>query len=54
MPSIGWKGQLTFGLVSILVKLYRAARRERVRMLYVHRAEVEEAPADESNVSRRK
>ena len=32
MPSIVWKGQLTFGLVSIPEKLYRAARRERVRM----------------------
>src|SRR5690242_11258608 len=41
MPSIVWKGQLTFGLVSIPVKLYRAARRERVRMHYVHRPESE-------------
>jgi len=38
MPSIVWKGQLTFGLVSIPVKLYRAARRERVPLHYVHRA----------------
>ena len=42
MPSIVWKGHLTFGLVSIPVKLYRAARRERVRMNYVHREEREE------------
>jgi DNA end-binding protein Ku len=47
MPSIVWKGQLTFGLVSIPVKLYRAARRERVRMHYVHRPEVGEEPPDE-------
>jgi len=49
MPSIVWKGQLTFGLVSIPVKLYRAARRERVRLHYVHRQEAAEA-GDESEV----
>ena len=37
MPSIVWKGHLTIGLVSIPVKLLRAARRERVRLHYVHR-----------------
>jgi DNA end-binding protein Ku len=47
MPSIVWKGHLTFGLVSIPVKLYRAARRERVRMHYVHRPEVAEEPPGE-------
>jgi DNA end-binding protein Ku len=51
MPSIVWKGQLTFGLVSIPVKLYRAARRERVRMHYVHRPKVAEEPEDEREVS---
>jgi non-homologous end joining protein Ku len=51
MPSIVWKGQLTFGLVSIPVKPYRAARRERVRMHYVHRPEVPEEPHDEPQVS---
>ena len=45
MPSIVWKGHLTFGLVSIPVKLFRAARRERVRMHYVHRTEPAEPPA---------
>jgi DNA end-binding protein Ku len=45
MPSIVWKGHLTFGLVSIPVKLFRAARRERVRLHYVHRAEPAEPPA---------
>jgi non-homologous end joining protein Ku len=36
MPSIVWKGQLTFGLVSILVKLYRAAQKERVSLQSVY------------------
>ena len=45
MPSIVWKGHLTFGLVSIPVKLFRAARRERVRLPYVHRPELAEPPA---------
>jgi DNA end-binding protein Ku len=44
MPSIVWKGHLTFGLVSIPVKLFRAARRERVRLHYVHRPESAESP----------
>jgi DNA end-binding protein Ku len=38
MPSIVWRGQLTFGLVSIPVKLLRAARKERVKLQYLHRA----------------
>src|SRR5262245_61404776 len=42
MPSIVWKGHLTFGLVSIPVKLYRAARRERVRLHYIHRPDADE------------
>ena len=50
MPSTVWKGHLTFGLVSIPVKLYRAARRERVRMHYVHRPEVREEPLEEPGV----
>jgi DNA end-binding protein Ku len=45
MPSIVWKGHLTFGLVSIPVKLFRAARRERVHLHYVHRPETTELPA---------
>ena len=44
MPSIVWKGHLTFGLVSIPVKLFRAARRERVSLHYVHRPEAAEPP----------
>jgi DNA end-binding protein Ku len=46
MPSIVWKGQLAFGLVSIPVKLHRAARRERVPLHYVHRAPLPDAPDD--------
>jgi DNA end-binding protein Ku len=45
MPSIVWKGHLTFGLISIPVKLFRAARKERVRLHYVHRSEPAEPPA---------
>src|SRR5689334_3030430 len=45
MPSIVWKGHLTFGLVSIPVKLFRAARRERVSLHYVHRPEPAQPPA---------
>src|SRR5215472_10436902 len=50
MPSIVWKGHLSFGLVSIPVKLYRAARRERVRMHYVHRPVVSEETPDEPKI----
>src|SRR5215471_16141153 len=48
MPAIVWKGHRTFGLVSIPVKLFRAARRERVRLHYVHRSSALEPvePAD--------
>lgn len=35
MASAVWKGHLGFGLVSIPVRLYRAARRERVRLHYL-------------------
>ena len=37
MPATVWKGHLTFGLVSIPVRLFRAARRERIsfRQLYL-------------------
>src|SRR5581483_8424666 len=45
MPSNVWRGHLTFGLVSIPVRLLRAARKERVRMHYVHRPSA--APAFE-------
>ena len=50
MPSIVWKGHLTFGLVSIPVKLYRAARKERVRLHYVHQAQEPDEALDVSAV----
>ncbi|HLK62086.1 MAG TPA: Ku protein [Bryobacteraceae bacterium] len=50
MPSIIWKGQLTFGLVSIPVKLYRAARRERVQLHYVHQEEAPESSNEAQEV----
>jgi DNA end-binding protein Ku len=42
MPVTVWKGQLTFGLVSIPIRIVRAARQERIRFTQVYRAE----PAD--------
>jgi DNA end-binding protein Ku len=44
MGSVVWRGRLAFGLVSIPVRLYRAARRERVRFRQVYRP----APAPEA------
>ena len=38
MATSVWKGHLTFGLVSIPVKLYRAARAEKVGFRQVHQA----------------
>ena len=38
MASTVWKGHLTFGLVSIPVKLYRAARPEKVSFRQLHQA----------------
>src|SRR5215210_1121157 len=48
MPSIVWKGHLTFGLVSVPVKLFRAARRERVRLHYVRQDQPPELTSQES------
>lgn len=47
MASTVWKGQLTFGLVTFPVRLIRAARKERIPMKYVSRAEPAE-PEPES------
>ncbi len=44
MPATVWRGRLAFGLVSIPVRLYRAARRERTRFHHVYRPA---APAPE-------
>jgi DNA end-binding protein Ku len=38
VPATIWKGHLTFGLVSIPIKLYRAARAEKVSFRHVYRA----------------
>lgn len=45
MASTVWRGFLTFGLVSIPVRLYRAARAERISFRRVYRANAE--PADD-------
>jgi DNA end-binding protein Ku len=37
MAATVWKGQLTFGLVSVPIKLFRAARAEKVHMNLLHR-----------------
>src|SRR5215469_13506504 len=37
MAATVWKGHLSFGLVSIPVKLYRAARAEKVSFRQLHR-----------------
>jgi len=39
MPATVWKGRLAFGMVSIPVRLYKAARRERIRFHQVYRQE---------------
>ncbi len=46
MASTVWRGQLTFGLVSLPVRLYTAARRERVRMHYVKQTAAAEPEPD--------
>ena len=44
MAATVWKGHLTFGLVSIPVRLYKAARAEKVSLHQLHRAQRAEAP----------
>jgi hypothetical protein len=49
MAGTAWKGQLSFGLVVFPVRLYPAARRERVRLSYLRQTAVpaqEEQSAD--------
>jgi DNA end-binding protein Ku len=65
VPASVWKGRLSFGLVSIPVRLFKAARRERIRFHRVYRPadisipeeppseaieEAEPAPAPKHNV----
>jgi DNA end-binding protein Ku len=45
MASTVWRGFVTFGLVSIPVRLFRAARAERVSLRRLYRAEMPEAGA---------
>lgn len=51
MASTIWKGHISFGLISIPVKLVRAARAERVRLNQVYRAPAPKPePADRAEV----
>jgi DNA end-binding protein Ku len=45
MASTVWRGYITFGLISIPVRLFRAARAERVPLRRLHRAEPPERTA---------
>jgi DNA end-binding protein Ku len=47
MPASVWRGYITFGLVTIPVKLYRAARAERVKLREVYRARAVSEPEPE-------
>lgn len=49
MASTVWRGYVTFGLISIPVRLFRAARAERVGLRRLHRSE----PAAESTLAAR-
>src|SRR5580704_17312042 len=57
MPASVWKGHIAFGLISIPVRLLRAARTERVPLRELHRADSSsaESPAqyneDDENVA---
>jgi DNA end-binding protein Ku len=50
MASTVWKGNIAFGLVSIPVRLVRAARRERVRFRQVYREREEPEPEIEPEI----
>jgi DNA end-binding protein Ku len=49
VASTVWKGQLTFGLVTFAVRLVRAARKERIPLRYVRRAQAPEPRDDDEN-----
>jgi len=53
MAATVWKGHLSFGLVSIPVRLYRAARAEKVsfRQLHWTAAAQDQAPQPETPVA---
>jgi len=46
MAATVWKGHLTFGLVSIPVRLFRAARAEKVSLHHLYREKRVEAPRE--------
>jgi DNA end-binding protein Ku len=48
MATTVWKGHLGFGLVSIPVRLYRAARKERIPLRYVALSQKSEPPVERS------
>src|SRR3954454_3165690 len=50
MASTIWRGRLSFGLVSIPVRIYKAARRERVRFRQVFRPESAPIPPENSKI----
>jgi DNA end-binding protein Ku len=45
MPSSVWRGHITFGLVTIPVRLYKAARKDRVKLREVYRVDTPSKPA---------
>ena len=49
VASTVWKGRLTFGMVSVPVRLYKAARRERIRFHHVYRPAAEPEPSDSAD-----
>jgi DNA end-binding protein Ku len=50
MASTVWRGYVTFGLISIPVRLFRAARAERVSFRRLYREERKEAAPEEKTV----
>ena len=46
MAAITWKGRIAFGMVSIPVRLYKAARRERIRFHHVYQPEPQDEPEE--------
>jgi len=49
MAASTWRGRIAFGMVSIPVRLYKAARRERIRFHHVYRPEaVEDVEPEEA------
>src|SRR5690349_1812821 len=46
MAASVWRGRIAFGMVSIPVRLFKAARRERIRFHHVYRPSVSEQEAE--------